>query len=97
DWSSDVCSSDLPEAGGRRMGSVLVDGRVVVIAEDRAARREDLPGRNVGAVGSGEVIPVEDDWRLSLLDGGRSRLHRREIALDLELVEEVDALADVIG
>src|SRR2546426_3247429 len=79
------------------MRSVLVDGRVVVVAEDGIPWGKNLPRRNIGAMGGGKVIPVEDDWRLSLLHRCRGGLDRGEITLELELMEEVDSCADVIG
>src|SRR2546430_2949158 len=45
DWSSDVCSSDLPGGGGFHVGAAVRDEVVEVVERDRVA--EEVAGRQV--------------------------------------------------
>src|SRR6266702_1924081 len=86
----------LPEPRGGRVRSLLVDRLAVVAADDGVARHEDLPRRHVLAVRRGQVVPLEQHGGLARLDRGGGTDHRYVVALLLELVEEVDAVLDVI-
>ena len=91
----------LPQAGGRGVRGVLVDRLHVVPAVDGVLRHDGLPvdvrALQRLALGDVEVVPVDARRGLPGLDGGRRRVDGRKLPAALSLLEEVDALGDVVG
>src|SRR5450759_51047 len=90
----------LPQPGCRRVSGILVDRLHVVAADDGAGRDDGLPvhrALELDALCDVQVVPVDDDGRLTRLDRGRVWVNRQEVAGGLERREEGDSLADVVG
>src|SRR4029078_6403502 len=86
----------LPEPGCRGVRSVLVDRLEVVAADERIGRYEHLPGRNLLGLGRIQVVPVDDDGRLTGFDGRGRRIDRHEVACVLEPYAESDSPCGVL-
>src|SRR3546814_13808790 len=79
DWSSDVCSSDLPVPGGVQAGAELRAERLELPAEvGRIATGDDQPGTTLGTLG--EVCRQFAGVPEEVLEAGVHRAHHHPVA-----------------